>query len=187
MTRPVGVAAGLADDAVRARAARVRLVMLDVDGVLTDGTLRYGPDGDVERDFFVRDGSALKLLRHAGIDAGLITGRTAPAIARRASELGLAECLQGHRLKEPAWEQMLERRGLADADVAYMGDDFLDLPLLRRAGLPAVPRDASPEACDASAWVASSPGGRGAVRELAELILRGRDAWDAAIARDLAR
>ena len=185
MSQPCGVAAGLSSPDVRARAARVRLVLLDVDGVLTDGTLRYGPQGDLERDFFVRDGSAIKLLRHAGIDAGLITGRSADAIARRAKELGLAECIMGRRHKEPAWDEILARRGIVDQDVAYMGDDFLDLPLLRRAGLPAVPSDASPEAVAASAWVASSRGGRGAVRELIELVLRARDAWDSSLAREL--
>ena len=185
MSGPVGVPAGLRVADVRERASRVRLVLLDVDGVLTDGTLRYGPEGDLERDFFVRDGSALRLLRHAGVQAGIITGRQAAAIARRAADLGLAECLQGRRLKEPAWDEVLARHGLRDEDVAYMGDDFLDLPLLRRAGLPAVPADGSPEALATAAWTASSPGGRGAVRELAELVLRARGAWDAAVAAEL--
>ena len=180
-----GIEEALASPEIRQRASRVRLVLLDVDGVLTDGTLRYGESGDLERGFFVRDGSALKLLGHAGILAGIITGRTAQAITLRARDLGLAECLQGRRLKEPAWEEILARRGLADEDVAYMGDDFLDLPLLRRAGLPAVPRDSSPEARAAACWQSSAPGGRGAVRELVEVILRSLDAWDAAVESEL--
>ena len=186
MTPPRGVEAGLASQDVAARARRVKLVLLDVDGVLTDGTLRYGEHGDLERDFFVRDGSALKLLQRAGLLAGIITGRQAEAIARRARDLGLAECLQGRRLKEPAWAEILERRGLRDDEVAYMGDDFLDLPLLRRAGLPATPADASPEAVAQSAWCAASPGGRGAVRELVEVILKTQGTWDAAIEAELA-
>lgn len=185
MNAPRGVSAGLAVDDVAARARRVRMVLLDVDGVLTDGTLRYGPDGNTERDFFVRDGSAIKLLSHAGILAGIITGREAASIAVRARDLGLAECLQGRRVKEPAWDEVLQRHGLTDDEVAYMGDDFLDLALLRRAGLAAAPSDASPEALAASAWVATSPGGRGAVRELIELILRARGAWDACVGAEM--
>lgn len=182
---PRGLEEGLADASLVARARRIRMVLLDVDGVLTDGTLRYGERGDLEREFHVRDGSALKLLQHAGLLAGIITGRQAESITLRARDLGLAECLQGRRLKEPAWDEILERRGLHDDEVAYMGDDFLDLMLLRRAGLPSVPADASTEARGSAAWISSAAGGRGAVRELVEFILRAQETWDAAIEREL--
>ena len=180
-----GIAEALASADVVTRARRIRMVLLDVDGVLTDGTLRYGESGDLERSFFVRDGSAIKLLAHEGILAGIVTGRTAKAIELRAADLGLAECLQGRRLKEPAWDDILLRRSLRDEEVAYMGDDFLDLALLRRAGLPAAPADASDEARDAAAFVSCAPGGRGAVRELVEMILRARGAWDSAVQGEL--
>jgi 3-deoxy-D-manno-octulosonate 8-phosphate phosphatase (KDO 8-P phosphatase) len=174
------------DEDLLARARRVRLVLLDVDGVLTDGVLGYGSSGDEGRSFFVRDGSAIKLLQAEGVPVGLITGRTTAATALRAEELALEEVHQGRRLKEPCFDEILARRGLADEEVAFMGDDWLDLPLLRRAGLAAAPSDASAEARAAAHFVAASPGGRGAVRDLAELVLRSRGAWEAAIARALA-
>jgi len=174
------------DEELLARARRVRLVLLDVDGVLTDGVLSYGPTGDERRAFFVRDGSAIKLLQQEGVPVGLITGRTTVATALRAEELVLEEVHQGRRLKEPCFDEILARRGLSDEHVAFMGDDWLDLPLLRRAGLAAAPADASPEALAAAHFVAPAPGGRGAVRALAELVLRARGTWDAAVARALA-
>jgi 3-deoxy-D-manno-octulosonate 8-phosphate phosphatase (KDO 8-P phosphatase) len=106
-------------------------------------------------------------------------------VARRAAELGITECVQGHRRKEPEWDALTARLGLPDDDVAYMGDDYLDVPVLRRAGLAAAPADAAPEALEASHWAASRPGGRGAVRDLVELILRARGAWDRAIEREI--
>ena len=167
------------------RMKRVKLVLLDVDGVLTDGRIHYGPDGDHGRSFHVRDGSAIKLAQSAGLEIGIISGRTVAAVARRASELGMAEVHQGRRLKEPAWTEILMRRGLADHEAAFMGDDYLDVPLLSRAGLAAVPADAAPEALAASHWVATKPGGSGCVRELLEAILRARGVWEDLVRREL--
>lgn len=169
------------------RARQVRAIVLDCDGVLTDGTLVYDRGGDSARAFFVRDGSAMKLALAEGLKVAVLSGRTSEALARRAAELGLSECVQGRRRKLPAWTELLGRLGVEEGETAYMGDDFLDLPLLARAGLAACPADASPEARAAAHFVAPSPGGHGAVRDLVELVLRSRGAWEAAIERDLAR
>jgi 3-deoxy-D-manno-octulosonate 8-phosphate phosphatase (KDO 8-P phosphatase) len=172
-------------EAIRDRMRRVRLVLLDVDGVLTDGGLRFGPRGDEGRRFHVRDGTAIKLALSAGLPVGILSGRRAEAVRHRAEELGLPEIHQGRREKLAAWREILDRRDLADADVAFMGDDVLDLPLLRRAGLAACPSDASAECLDAAHWVATRAGGAGCVRELLEAVLRAQDAWDDAVAREI--
>lgn len=165
-------------DELSRRARRLRLVLLDVDGVLTDGRLGYGPSGDEGRSFHVRDGFALKLARTAGLALGIVTGRRTAATECRAEELGLDEVYQGRREKLPAWQEILGRRGLSEGEVAYMGDDLLDLPLLRRAGLAACPADADPEVVAVCHWVSSLRGGEGCVRELLREILRARGDWD---------
>ena len=159
------------------RLERIRIVLLDVDGVLTDGRIWYGPDGDQVRAFHVRDGLAMKAAQSAGLAVGIITGRETAATARRAAELGLDELHQGKRTKLPVWQEILERRGLEDSEVCYMGDDLLDLPLLERAGLAASPSDAVPEVLAAAHWTATRAGGNGCVRELLETLLRARGAW----------
>lgn len=159
------------------RLARIRLVLLDVDGVLTDGRIWYGPDGDQVRSFHVRDGLAIKAAQAAGLAVGIITGRDTAATARRAAELGLDELHQGHRKKLPVWEDILQRRGLDGEQACYMGDDLLDLPLLERAGLAAAPADAVPEVHAVAHWTSSRAGGDGCVRELLETLLRSRGAW----------
>jgi len=159
------------------RLARIRLVLLDVDGVLTDGRILYGPDGDQGRAFHVRDGLAIKAAQAAGIAVGIITGRETAATARRAADLGLDELHQAKRTKLPVWREVLERRGLEDAQACYMGDDLLDLPLLERAGLAAAPADAVPEILAAAHWTSARQGGDGCVRELFETLLRSRGAW----------
>lgn len=159
------------------RLRELRLLLLDVDGVLTDGRLVYGPEGDAGRLFNVRDGYGIKALQGAGLAVGIITGRRTEATARRAAELGLEEVWQGKRRKLPVWEEILERRGLKAEQAAYMGDDLLDLPLLERAGLAAAPADAVDEVLEAAHWTATRRGGEGCVRELCETILRARGAW----------
>lgn len=159
------------------RLERIRIVLLDVDGVLTDGRIWYGPDGDQVRAFHVRDGLSIKAAQAAGLAVGIITGRDTAATARRAAELGLDELHQGKRNKLPVWEEVLERRGLAADQACYMGDDLLDLPLLERAGLAAAPADAVPEVLTVAHWTATRRGGDGCVRELFEALLRARDAW----------
>ena len=123
------------------KARRIRMVILDVDGVLSDGTINVSGSGELYKAFFVRDGLGIKMLQKAGIPVGIITGRTSDIVARRAEELGITDLAQGQRFKTNAWEAMLARRGLENEEVAYMGDDVPDLPLLMRAGLSATPAD----------------------------------------------
>ena len=179
--------AALSRDALDGLARRVKAIVVDCDGVLTDGTLVYDQGGDALRAFFVRDGSAIKLALAEGLAVAILSGRQSQAVERRGKELGLTACVLGRRRKLPAWTELLEELRVSEQETAYMGDDFLDLALLRRAGLAAAPADAAPEAREAAHFVAPSPGGRGAVRDLVELILRAQGRWEAAIERDLAR
>jgi 3-deoxy-D-manno-octulosonate 8-phosphate phosphatase (KDO 8-P phosphatase) len=165
-----------------ARFARIRLLLLDVDGVMTDGRLLYDRHGDHGRSFHVRDGTAIKIAQACGIAVGIISGRDTIATARRGQDLGLVDVVQGRRHKEPAWEEVLARHGLADAEVAYMGDDVIDIPLLRRAGLAAAPRDAVPEVLATAHWVSSRDGGDSCVRDLIETMLKSRGLWTSALA-----
>jgi 3-deoxy-D-manno-octulosonate 8-phosphate phosphatase (KDO 8-P phosphatase) len=152
-----------------ARAARIRLVLLDVDGVLTDGRLYYGPQGEAMKAFDVRDGHGVVLLRDH-VDFGVVSGRPGLSSERRLAELRFKHLVFGERDKLAGYAK-LAHLGVPDAEVAYMGDDVNDVPLLRKVGLAACPADARPEAKDVAHFVAASPGGRGAVRELCDLIL----------------
>ena len=169
LTRSVGRAAeaGL-------RAARVRLVVLDVDGVLTDGRLYMGAGGEALKVFDVRDGHGVRLLREAGLGVALLSSRASAIVERRASELDIDTVLQGERDKLAALERLLAARGVAAAECAYMGDDWPDLPVMARVGFAAAVGDAAPEVRRAAHWIAQADGGRGAVRALAEYVLRCR-------------
>ena len=166
---------------LESRCREIRLVLLDVDGVLTDGRLHYDASGDVGRRFHVRDGSAIKLALAAGLQVGILSGKTSAAVARRAQDLGLTKVHLGERVKAPAWERILARLGLPEHQVAYMGDDWLDLSVLRRAGLAAAPGDASHEVLEAAHFVARAPGGGGCVRELIELVMGAQGTWEGAV------
>ena len=155
-----------------ARAARIRLVLLDVDGVLTDGRLYYGPEGEVLKVFDVRDGHGIVLLRDR-VDFGVISGRPANASEVRLRELRVKHLVFAERDKLAGYAR-LAHLGVPDAEVAYMGDDVNDLPLLARVGLSACPADARPEVLEAVHFVCSAPGGRGAVRELCDLVLHAK-------------
>ena len=168
-----------------ARARRVRLLVLDVDGVLTDGRVSIGSDGHEAKMFSIRDGAALAWVRRSGIDVAWLSGRPSDATTRRAAELGIGTVLQGGPEKRGPFKQLLADRGLKPSDVAYMGDDLLDLPLLQQAGLAASPADAAAEVRRRVHWVTESPGGHGAVREFIERILRARGAWDAVVGAHL--
>ena len=169
-----------------ALARRIRLVGLDVDGVLTDGGVYVGHAGDrpIElKRFQIQDGLGLRLLAAAGIRIVLVSGRPSEATTARARELHVDEVIQDEGARKlPAFTSLLERQGIAWADCCFVGDDLPDLPLLRRVGLPVAVANAVPEVRDAARFVTSRPGGSGAVREVAEAILRGRDAWDALLA-----
>jgi 3-deoxy-D-manno-octulosonate 8-phosphate phosphatase (KDO 8-P phosphatase) len=156
------------------RAERIRLVLLDVDGVLTDGRIWFGPDGEALKAFDVRDGHGIVRLRDQ-VDFGVISGRPGRATQKRLEELGFKHLIFSQRDKLDGYAK-LAPLGFADEEVAYMGDDVNDLPLLRKVGLSAAPSDAYPDVLSEVHLVSSFPGGRGAVRELCELILKARGA-----------
>ncbi|MBW1980404.1 MAG: HAD-IIIA family hydrolase [Deltaproteobacteria bacterium] len=162
---------------VAARAARVRLLLLDVDGVLTDGTLFIHHDGRESKMFHAHDGLAIRLLQEGGIEVGILSGRRSEVVASRAEELGIRLVAQGTLYKTAAYEEMLQRCGLLEAEVAYVGDDLVDVPVLKRVGLAVAVANAAPEVISCCHLLTSRPGGRGAVRQVAELLLRAQDLW----------
>jgi 3-deoxy-D-manno-octulosonate 8-phosphate phosphatase (KDO 8-P phosphatase) len=167
----------LSAEDLRVRAARVRLLLLDVDGVLTDGTVEIDSTGRESKRYFIRDGLSLVWARREGIDVGLLSGRASGSTTRRAAELGIHIVVQGNTNKLQGYEDILTTHGLADEDVAYMGDDLLDLPVMRRVGLATAPADSTEDVLRRAHWVSRHPGGRGAVRELVELLLDARGRW----------
>ncbi len=168
-------------------AARIRLLVLDVDGVLTDGGLYYGPSGEETKRFHVQDGLAMVEARRAGLTLAVVSGRTSASVARRLAELGITEVHQGVEDKSTVLAALMTRLRLDGAEVAVMGDDLGDLPPMKRAGLALAPRNAVREVRDAAHWVSRSPGGGGAVREALELLLRARKAWPPRSKRGVSR
>lgn len=161
-----------------ARLARVELLLLDVDGVLTDGRIVLDDRGVETKAFDVRDGHGLTLLGRAGVAVGLVTGRRSRVVEHRARELGITEVHQGVRDKLAVVRHILERRGLAAEAVAYVGDDVVDLPVLLRVGVAVTVADAPEYVRERVHWVTGRPGGRGAVREVCEGLLRARGDWE---------
>jgi 3-deoxy-D-manno-octulosonate 8-phosphate phosphatase (KDO 8-P phosphatase) len=165
------------------RIARVELLVLDVGGVLTDGTLLYTDSGEEAKRFHVRDGSGLKLWLAAGKQCGVISGRSSVAVHRRAAELGLGPVLQGRADKAAALDELLAATGRT-ADVACaVGDDLADLALFHRVGVRIAVADACPEVQAAADFVTITQGGRGAVREAVEWLLKAQGHWEALVAR----
>jgi 3-deoxy-D-manno-octulosonate 8-phosphate phosphatase (KDO 8-P phosphatase) len=164
-----------------AKAARVRLVLLDVDGVMTDGAVIMHADGSESKGFHIRDGAAIVWAQKAGLIVGLLSARTSGATAQRAAQLAIRTVAQGVTSKLASYEQIIQDAGVTDDAVAYMGDDLLDIPVLCRVGLSAAPADAAAEVRERVDWVSPSGGGRGAVRELIELVLRAQQRWDAIV------
>ena len=175
---------------VARRAKRICLVLMDVDGVLTDGHiyLQSQPDGGATemKVFSAHDGAGLKLAHRMGLKTGIITGRDSPATTRRAREASVDYVYQGRAEKLGAYEEIVRRAGAADESVAYIGDDLPDLPLLRRAGLAVAVANAVPEVKQAAHYVTTRSGGEGAVREVIELILKSQGKWGEAIPKALA-
>ncbi len=171
--------------AVRQRARKIRLLLVDVDGVLTDGHiyLQSLPDGSAAemKVFSAYDGAGLKLARAVGLRTGLITGRNSPAVTRRAQEVGMDFVFQDRGEKLSAYEEILREAGLQDAEVAYVGDDLPDLPVLVRVGLAVAVANAAPEVKRAAHHVTARAGGEGAVREVVELLLKVQGKWAQAI------
>jgi 3-deoxy-D-manno-octulosonate 8-phosphate phosphatase (KDO 8-P phosphatase) len=168
---------------MNAKIASLKLLLLDVDGVLTDGRIYIDNHGVESKAFDVKDGHGLKLLQRAGIQVGLITGRQSAVVSFRARELGIELLCQGIQKKLDTYTAILAGQGLQDEEVAYMGDDLVDLPVLRRVGFSATVQDACDEIKPYVHYISKLRGGRGAVRELCEYILKEGGHWDAVTAR----
>ncbi|HTH59515.1 MAG TPA: HAD family hydrolase [Paraburkholderia sp.] len=164
------------------RAARVRLMIFDVDGVLTDGGLMFTGAGDTMKIFNSLDGHGAKLLREAGIDTAIITGRRSEIVAARAKELKITHLFQGVEDKRVAFRQLLAETGLTAEDCGYMGDDWPDLAVLLQCGFGAAPANSHPDVLERAHWVSQRVGGHGAVRELCDLLLRAQGRYDALLA-----
>lgn len=160
----------------------IELLLVDVDGVLTDGSIILDDNGVESKHFSVRDGSAFSLWRKAGKRAAILSGRSAPLVDRRAAELGIFPVIQGAADKGPPFRALVAELGLDPRQVCYVGDDLADLPVLLAVGLSACPADAAPEVRRASHVVAQALGGRGVIREIVELILKRQGRWDRLVA-----
>jgi 3-deoxy-D-manno-octulosonate 8-phosphate phosphatase (KDO 8-P phosphatase) len=160
-------------------ARRIRALVLDVDGVLTDGGLYYDADGNVTKRFNVQDGLGIKLAQAAGVEVAVITGLSHKAVESRVRELGISEYHHGHTDKLPLLEKVRDSLGLEFAEMAYLGDDWVDAEAMRAVGLPMAVSNAQPEVLEIAAWVSSVPGGSGAVREAVRFILEARGELDA--------
>ena len=165
-----------------ARCAPIELLLVDVDGVLTDGVIALDDLGVETKHFHVRDGTAITLWRQAGKRVAILSGRSAGAVTRRADELGIAPVIQGAAQKGAPFRALIAELGLDARQVCYIGDDLPDLPVLGAAGLAACPADAVPEVRQAAQLVTDAPGGRGAVREVVETILKHQGTWDGLVA-----
>jgi 3-deoxy-D-manno-octulosonate 8-phosphate phosphatase (KDO 8-P phosphatase) len=166
-----------------ARCAPIELLLVDVDGVLTDGVIALDDRGVETKHFHVRDGSALRLWRKAGKRAAILSGRRSPTVDHRAAELGIAPVIQGVADKGEPFRGLLTELRLEASQVCYVGDDLADLPVLAAVGLAACPADAAHEVRQGAHLVTKAPGGRGAVREVVETILRNQGVWDDLVVR----
>jgi 3-deoxy-D-manno-octulosonate 8-phosphate phosphatase (KDO 8-P phosphatase) len=149
----------------------VKLVIFDVDGVLTDGGLFLGDDGQEYKSFNSRDGHGMKMLQKSGVVIGIITGRTSEVVRIRMESLGVEHVYQGKQDKLPAYEELRDKLGLADEEIAYVGDDVVDLPIMRRVGLAIAVNDAHPFVLQHAHWQTPRNGGRGAARDVCEMVL----------------
>lgn len=165
---------GAIDPLLLERAAGIRLLALDVDGVLTDGSLYFDNQGNEMKAFSTRDGLGMRLLQNHGIELALITGRESNIVARRAQQLGIQHVYQGRNDKLQALSELLDKTGLEEQMVCYAGDDWIDLPILDRVGLAVTVADADDVVRSRVHWVTSRAGGKGAVREICNLILKAK-------------
>ncbi|MBI5971233.1 MAG: HAD family hydrolase [Deltaproteobacteria bacterium] len=163
----------------------VRLVIFDVDGVMTDGRIHYTDQGVEIKSFNVKDGHGIKLLMRAGIEAGIITARQSKTVDVRARDLGITIVAQGRKDKLEAFEEIIKKQGIKPEEAAYVGDDVVDLPVLRRVGFSVAVSDAVDTVKAAVDYVTRKKGGNGAVREVVELILKAQGKWDSVMERYL--
>ena len=169
-------------DPLAAKAAKIKLLLFDVDGVMTDGAVLIHGDGTESKRFHIRDGIAMVWAQRAGLTVGLLSARQSASTLRRAAQLGITLVHQGVTSKVDTYDQIVGDMVLTDDDVAYMGDDIVDLAVLGRVGLSASPADAMAEVRSRVDFVSECAGGAGAVRELIELVLRARGKWDSIVA-----
>lgn len=174
------------DPLLMERAAAIRMLVLDVDGVLTDGRLYFDSQGNETKVFNTRDGLGIKALQRCDIDIAIITGRSSRMVSERAASLGIEHVFQGSDRKLDAWMELLAKTGLDEDQLAYAGDDWIDLPLLNRAGLAVTVPAADDKVRAASHWITSREGGHGAVRELCDLIIEAQGKTDQVLAEILA-
>lgn len=156
------------------KARQIRLVVFDVDGVLTDGRIIIGDDGQEYKAFHSRDGHGMKLLQYTGVEIAIITGRTSSVVEHRMRGLGITRVYQGQQVKLPAFEALTAELGLTMEQCAYVGDDWVDLAIMSRVGLAIAVQDADPLVKKHAHWVTPSAGGKGAAREVCELIMEGQ-------------
>lgn len=152
-------------------AAHIRLLLTDVDGVLTDGGVYYGAEGEILKRFNIRDGMAVERLRAVGVEVGIITGENSPSVVRRAEKLKIELLVLGCKDKSAKLDKIMAQHGYAEGEIAYIGDDVNDMEIMQRVALPAAPADALPQICEIARYLCSKPGGHGAFREFAELII----------------
>ena len=167
----------------RERAHRVRFLILDVDGVLTDGGIYMGDTGELMKPFYVRDGLGMRLWQNEGFGLAVITGRDSAIVSRRAAELKIQDVYLGHADKRSAYADIKERHALRDDEIAYVGDDLIDLAVMAQVGFPAAPADAAAEVQNLACLVSGKPGGKGAVREIIEFLLKAQGRWENVVAR----
>ncbi|MES9993466.1 MAG: 3-deoxy-manno-octulosonate-8-phosphatase KdsC [Candidatus Thiodiazotropha sp.] len=156
---------------IHAKASGVKLVIFDVDGVLTDGSLYLGDDGQEYKSFNSKDGHGMKMLQKSGVVIGIITGRTSEVVRIRMQSLGIEHVYQGKHDKLPAYEELRDKLSLTDAEIAYVGDDVVDLPIMRRVGLAIAVNDAHPFVVQHAHWQTPHNGGQGAARDVCEMVL----------------
>jgi 3-deoxy-D-manno-octulosonate 8-phosphate phosphatase (KDO 8-P phosphatase) len=160
------------------RAQRIKLLLLDVDGVMTDGRIYLDNEGNELKSFYVRDGYGIKMAQSAGLIVAIITGRKSHIVEKRAQELGISDIYQGVKDKVDVYKTLLSKYNYKDDNVAFMGDDIIDLPLLAVVGLPAAPADADEMILKCALFVSRQRGGQGAVREFIEFILKSSQRWN---------
>ena len=165
-------------DDLERRASRIKLILMDCDGVLTDGRLWLTEDGNEQKSFNTHDGLGLTLLHRAGLRSGIISGRNSSAVSRRAQQLGIEFVRQGDPEKIAAFEEILRQAEVDESEVAFIGDDLTDIPLMQRAELAVAVADAVMEARSVAHYVTRATGGRGAVREVIELVLKSQGRWN---------
>lgn len=167
------------------RAKKIKLLIFDVDGVLTDGSIIIGDGGEEYKAFHSRDGHGMRLLQYTGIEIGIITGRTSTVVEHRMTSLGINLVYQGQKVKLPAFEEMMAQVGVKPEQCAYVGDDWVDLAIMSRVGLAIAVQDADALVKEKAHWVTTAKGGKGAAREVCEMIMKGQGTLQDQIERHL--